>query len=350
MWPYWLMLLIPAWGVLSSQRLPAGQARAVLMLVGVVFALMMGLRHEVGGDWGTYENHFEAVSGMSFSEVMQELTDPGYYGLSWLLAQLGANIYALNLLCAIPLVIGMIVLARRQPMPWMALFAAVPYLLMVVGMGYTRQSAAIGFAMLGLSALGRGRAVAFVAWVLVGALFHKTAVLLLPIAGLAATRNRIWTLFWVGVMTGVGTWLFLSDSSDNLWANYVQSDYADASQGAGIRVAMNVVPAVLMLWLRQRLVPDPLERRLWIWMSILSLACVPLLQLSPTAVDRMALYFIPLQLFVFARLPSVAPASRDRTLIVLGIVGYYTSVEYVWLNFAAMAYAWVPYQFMPLGS
>ncbi len=61
-----------------------------------------------------------------------------------------------------------------------------PYLINIVAMGYTRQSVALGFAMIGLAALGEQRVRRFVLWVLVGALFHKSAVLLLPIAALAA--------------------------------------------------------------------------------------------------------------------------------------------------------------------
>ena len=69
---------------------------------------------------------------------------------------------------------------------------------------------------------------------------------------------------------------------------------------------------------------------------------------SSTAVDRVALYLIPLQLFVFARLPRLAATTKTRTLVVLGIVGYYASVQFVWLNFATDSAGWGPYQCMPL--
>ena len=67
-----------------------------------------------------------------------------------------------------------------------------------------------------------------------------------------------------------------------------------------------------------------------------------------TAIDRVALYLIPLQLFVFARLPRLARTVKGRTLLVLGVVGYYSAVQFVWLNFATHAQYWLPYQFMPL--
>jgi len=345
---YWLMFATALAGALAPRRLKASQSIWTVALVCIGFALLMGLRHEVGGDWFNYERQFHRIAGGTFQATVVEGKDPAYQGLAWIASRLGGGIYMLNLLCAVPLVLGVAALSRRQPMPWMSWIAAVPYLLIVVGMGYTRQSAAIGFAMLGLVALGNGRTRWFVAWVLIGAAFHKSAVLLIPIAALAASRNRLWTLAWVGVMAVVGGWLFLYDSADMLITNYVDSDYADASQGAGIRLFMNAVPAVLFLWKRERLAPNIAERRLWTWMAILALACLAFLPISATAVDRVALYFIPLQLFVFGRLSRITSDVRMRTLVVLAIIFYYAAVQIVWLNFASHAHAWVPYRFVPL--
>lgn len=348
MWPYWLLFLIPAWAVLARGRLPERQSRWVWRLMGLLLAAMVGFRHEVGGDWWAYLGQFEDLRNLFFRDLFDIAKDPGYTLVAWLVAQFGGSVYLLNFLCALPLAFGTIRLSRRQPWPTLALLAAVPYLLIVVGMGYTRQSAAIGFAMLGLVALGDRRQRAFVAWILLAATFHKSAVLLLPIAALAATHHRAWTYFWVGVVTLIGTWVFLSDSADTLVQNYVVSDYAEASQGAATRVLMNAVPSLLAVIFRRSLFPDDAERKLWVWMALISLACLPLLPISATGVDRMALYFIPLQLVVFARLPRAVKATHWRTLVVLGIIAYYAIVQFVWLNFASHAFAWLPYRFMPL--
>ena len=110
---------------------------------------------------------------------------------------------------------------------------------------------------------------------------------------------------------------------------------------------MNALPAFILVIYRKRLVPDPVERRLWLWLAALAMVCIPLIALASTAVDRVALYLIPIQLFVFARLPRMARGPGVRTPIVLSVVGYYATVQYVWLNYAANAREWLPYQFMP---
>lgn len=345
MWPYWLMFLLPAWAVLMPGRLKASQAWVPWAFIYVLFALMMGLRHEVGGDWATYLPHFLDISSFTMREVLQR-GDPGYYMVNWLVAQAGGSIYHVNLVCAVIMAAGTVVFCRAQPNPWLALLAAVPYMLVVVGMGYTRQAVALGFALLGLAALGNRRTRAFVIWVAIGATFHKSAVLLLPIAALAASRNRLLTAAIVGVTTVLLYYLLLADATEALWTNYVEAQYQ--SQGGMIRVLMNVVPAVLLILFGKRLVPEPHERKLWLWIAVFALVCLPLVGLASTAVDRVALYLIPIQLFVFARIPRLASTVQTRTPLVVGVVGYYAAVLFVWLNFATHAFAWLPYQIMPL--
>ena len=347
MWAFWAMFLVAAWGVLVPRSLPMRQAQVMWWAVGLLFALLIGLRHEVGGDWFNYLPHFQSASRMSFAQAAS-MGDPGHYVLNMWVARLGGDIYTVNFIYALMLMVGTVVFCRRQPNPWMALLAAVPYMLIVVGMGYTRQSVALGLALLGLVALGEHRIRTFVICIAVGALFHKSAVLLLPIAALASSRNRVLTSAMVAVCMGLLYYLLLMDSADDMWTNYVKSDMQ--SSGGPIRVLMNAVPAVLLLLYRKRLVPDVQERKLWSWMAVFALICLPLVLVSSTAVDRVALYLIPLQLFVFARLPRLAQTAGTRTPLVLGIIGYYFAVQFVWLNFATHAQYWTPYQFMPLGQ
>lgn len=346
MWPYWLMFFIPAWATLLPARLKPRQSRAMLACVGLIFAVVMGLRFEVGGDWGQYGRLFAQVSLLDFTGAVSR-GDPGYYGLSWVIAQLGGGIYELNFFCAAIMMWGTVKFCRAQPSPWLALLVAVPYMLVVVGMGYSRQAVALGFALYGLVALGDGRVRAFIIWVAIGATFHKSAVLLLPIAALSSSRNRVLTSALVGMTTLLLYYLLLRASSEDLWQNYVQANYQ--SEGGPIRVLMNVVPAILLFLFRDRLVPDEKQRRLWLWIAVFCILCLPLVAIASTAVDRVALYLIPIQLFVFSRLPRLAKTVKTRTQLVVAIVAYYGAVLFVWLNFATNAGYWVPYKFIPLG-
>ena len=142
-------------------------------------------------------------------------------------------------------------------------------------------------------------------------------------------------------------YLFIEDSLNRLSYTYLEREYQ--SEGAATRVAMNALPAGLFLLIRHRFPMTRGERRLWTNMALLALGFIVLLLLSPssTAVDRMALYIIPLQIVVLSRLPDVLQSRKSRE-ITLGVVAYSAAVQFVWLNFAGHAEAWVPYQIYPL--
>ena len=223
---------------------------------------------------------------------------------------------------------------------------AMPYLITVVGMGYTRQAVAIGFAMLAILALLRGRTMRFVAWIVMAALFHKSAVIMLPLAALASSRNLLLTLPMVVCVGAVMFVLLIQEALTHMLTHYIEAEYQ--SSGAAIRVAMNALPSAIFLVLRGNFQLSELEGRFWFWMSLMGLAFVGLLSVSPssTAVDRLALYWIPLQIFVWSRIPdALGGVGRANLLWTVLVVIYSGSVFLVWLLFADHAYLWLPYKF-----
>jgi hypothetical protein len=141
----------------------------------------------------------------------------------------------------------------------------------------------------------------------------------------------------------------MAEAVDALRVGYLDAEYQSA--GAGIRVAMNALPAAVFLWSRKKFQIDRDQRRLWTVISLIALAFIGALALSPssTAVDRVALYLIPLQLFVWSHFPEVfgRPGQRN-TVGVLLVLMLYATVLFTWLNFAHHRSGWIPYKFYPL--
>ncbi|MBY0444592.1 MAG: EpsG family protein, partial [Burkholderiales bacterium] len=177
---YLFLYLIPAYLALSYFK--ANKSLKIIngVLFLCVFSLAIGMRWEVGGDWATYLQIMESARNVSFSNALQ-LNDPGYMALNWLSLKLGFDILGVNLICGAVFTWGLLVFCKKQPLPWLAFSVATPYLLIVVAMGYTRQGAALGFVMLALCCLQDKRTSFFLFYTLVGALFHKSAVVLLPL-------------------------------------------------------------------------------------------------------------------------------------------------------------------------
>jgi hypothetical protein len=352
MWPYWLLFLVPAvlsltWLTPKTAPLRTTPLSVSWWVALIMVVLMIGLRHEVGGDWFNYlevlESYTEGSNAAKYGDQ-----DPAYILLNLLAVKSGFGIYLINLLSAVFFSWGLFVFCRAQPRPWLALAVAVPYLITVVAMGYTRQGAAIGIAMLAIVALGQGRTLRFILWIALAALFHKSAILLVPMAVIARSKRRTFTFIWVMLAFALLYILLLQEAISFLAYGYLESEYQ--SSGATVRIAMNAMPAVIFLLFRKRFQLAPAQYSFWTWMALSALLFIVLLEVSPssTAVDRIALYWIPLQLFVWSRVPNVLGKKNGKNLPwVFAVVAYSATVHFVWLVYADNAVAWLPYQFYP---
>ena len=320
------------------------------MLVGVAVTLMIGFRFQVGGDWANYREMFIWYGYMDLWEGLR-FGDPGYSLVNWVAHSLGAGIWFVNTFCAIIFTWGLVRFAGTQPNPWLTCAVAAPYLIIVVAMGYTRQAVAIGFIFMALIAFNRGSIRAFLAYMILAVTFHKTAVIVLPLIVASLTQNRVLLGGLLVVTAGMLYTFFLQGSTDNLITNYVTANYT--SEGAAIRVSMNAVPAVVYLLIQRRLGLSVQERKMWRNFSLAALASVVALYVvaSSTAVDRLALYLIPLQLVLLGRLPYIfSDSHRGGRVVVLAIILYSASIQYVWLNYATHARLWVPFKVYPVGN
>lgn len=313
----------------------------------IFLTLLIGLRDGVGGDWSSYLPFLDRIAGLSFQDVLLE-REPGYALLNWLANQWGGGVFLVNSACGLIFSIGLLRFCCNQPRPWLALTIAFPYLVVVVAMGYSRQAVAIGLEMLALLALERDRLLQFLGWIALAALFHRTVLVLLVLpASTLSGSLRFSQLIRLGLLAGAGFGLysaFLAPDLDYYVQGYLEAEYQ--SQGALIRVTLCLLPALLFLPNRAlfRLAPD--VNRIWsllAWLAVASaigLATVA----SSTAVDRLALYLIPLQMFVGSRLPETrlfgySPGSWNQLLILFSL-----AVLLVWLLFAQHAFAWLPYR------
>jgi hypothetical protein len=274
-------------------------------------------------------------------------SDPAFALLTWLTPAEGGD-YLVNLVCGIIFTVGLLSFCHAQPNPWLALTVAVPYLITIVAMGYTRQGVAIGLSMLGLVALNQQKTLRFFLWICLASAFHKSAVILIPLAFFSG-GGTVWSaLLGVALIGPLAFGLFVQDSVERLFSGYI--DFAAESAGTSIRVVMNALPAAAFLACRNRFVMNQAQLGFWTWMSCGAMLFLAALVFIPksTALDRLALYWIPIQIVVWSRLPqALSFGPRSETLIRSAVVIYSLLVLLVWMMYANTAFAWLPYRFYP---
>jgi hypothetical protein len=341
---YWALFAFFAAGAIIAGSFTGENVRrpgAIFAIGAVAMTLMIGLRYNVGGDWQTYEFMYYRAGPLAFADALS-IGDPAYQAVNWVAYNFDGDVWLVNSICAIFFVWGLFRLCRTQPYPWLALLVAVPYAVIVIAMGYTRQAVALGLIMAGIADFLRGGSVLrFGIYVAAAALFHKTAIVAFPVVALATERNRLVNMLIV-LAGGILLYdLFLGDAMDNFVENYIRAAYS--AQGAAIRIAMNMLAAAV-LWLgRRKLELARVEWKVWRNFSLASVASLVFLVMSPSsaAVDRISLYIIPLQIAVLGRVPLIFKSRLFGTVVV---ASYCFAVEFVWLNFAQFSDAWVPYQ------
>lgn len=340
------------------------QNKTWLYASAVFLILLVGLRHEVGADWGAYLRKVDQAREHGLLFVLQR-TDWGYAFVTWLGGLTPAGIYLVNLVCAVLAIVPLIAFCGTRKNPALALMIAMPYLVTVVYMGYTRQGVAVGLGMLALLAIERQRIVWFLAAVTLAALFHKAAVCLFVLSPALFAGGRLdrISLAQAGGIVAYGlalTWLLFTGEAASLSEDYVVATGDPVripslspvsepaakgfySQGALLRIAQSVVAVAAFAFIVWRTRLKPAE--LWLW-SIVSACILFLFALAffrSTLADRVALFFMPLQIYAFATLPGLF-ARPFSIMLQVAIIACFAASFWVWQNFGSDSTSWIPYQ------
>ena len=345
---YWILLAFASTFVLvrgtGAAHKITGQTSSLAMIVFALYYIAIGaLRFETGGDWVAYEWKYTQISYGSLAFAL-DYTDPLFGLLNWISHKLGTGIYLVNgIVCAI-IVAGVLRVSRLTRDPWLAIMISVPYILIVIGMGFVRQAAAIGLILLALQTLERERKLRSVFYLALAAGFHSTSIVVFPLF-LAAVSRRFLT--YAAIVIGLSGYTYYSlfePKLDAFQTGYLEAGYE--SSGAFVRLMMSFVPAVVLLarWRNFRL-PGP-SRPVWFLFALGAIGLFGAYFISPssTAVDRVGLYFSVVQIAVFGELLNLVNfKQRDTLYLRVSAIALAITIQVVWLFFAVHAGDWVPY-------
>lgn len=311
-------------------------------MAAIFIIIIVGLRREVGGDWYNYLDVFHHIKTVDFWRGLRT-TEPGYAMLNIIAARAGWGIWFPDLVCAAIFTWGLIALSRMQPNPLLALAVSI-YVITLVAMGYTRQSAALGFVILAVVQFLRGSTLRAFAFLLFASLFHLSSVIVAPLLGLVIVRRGPIAILLFGI---IAVYMYLQLSGKIVQKIDVYTENTYSAGGALIRASLSTAPAALFLLFRNRFTVNNDEMRLLVVLSIVSLALIPatLYLKSTIIVDRISFYLVPLQIIVLSRIPYAFGArSRASMLLVTAVLFYSLCIEVGWLMLGTWGSAWLPYR------
>jgi hypothetical protein len=211
-------------------------------------------------------------------------------------------------------------------------------------MGYSRQSVAISFVMLAYTQWNK-EPWKYIVLILVGALFHKTAIFAIMFAPMILNGSLRVKLSTILLMFPLMYFIFLADNMDAMVHGYARGGNANMkSEGGAMRVAMNLIPSIIFLIFYKTFMQFK-DYKLWFYISIANIISMIFVSTYSTAVDRIALYLLPIQIAFYARVPMLIENSILRTLFVFAIIIIYGLMMFVWFNYSVKAEFWLPYRF-----
>jgi len=143
--PYILLFLVAGVPALIMDR---RLNRIAWPIAWVVYVLFVGLRHQIGGDWGNYARKTDLMGQLPFWDAIQ-VQDPLFSLLSRVSYDIGTGVYGTNLVGAVIFCTGLFSYCARLPNRWLALAAATPFLVVASVMSASRQGIAIGLVLFG---------------------------------------------------------------------------------------------------------------------------------------------------------------------------------------------------------
>jgi hypothetical protein len=131
--PYLILMAIPTvFSFIAGNKNDSIQ-KILLWFTGVIYIFFIGLRDEVGADWNAYLGMYDYIKWSSFKDGINH-TEFGFSILNWLMVQIDADVYGINIVCTFIFVSGLIKFARKMPLPWLALISVTAYLVIAIGM------------------------------------------------------------------------------------------------------------------------------------------------------------------------------------------------------------------------
>ena len=351
---YWTIFVILSSLSLLETNIKKNNQLYIILFITLIY--ISGFRYEVGGDWPIYLNYYNFFNNMSLKDVYQNFHflnhDIGYLFLNYISNKLSLTMVGVNLFAALIFCYGLFKYCLLFERKYLALLTSFPYLYLVVSMGYTRQSIAIGLSLLAIEKLSKDRENWFLSILFISFLFHKSSVILLLayfISLLVSQRFIVISktkIFFSFCLLFIITY-FIKDLIFEKFFHYFLIDYD--SKGILPRISLlllGVFPTLIFLIINNNFNNKLINFYFLSFFFIIFLINLYILfpHNGDAAIDRFLLYFLFFNIFGFSIVPELFKSFINSFFSTILIVLINFLIMFVWLNYAIHSFAWLPYR------
>jgi hypothetical protein len=336
---YFALLLVPFIAAMVHPPVPRGSYTG-LWIYFVVLLVFCGLRIEVGPDWTGYLEIYDIATQLDYEDLLDK-PEAVFFLLNRVSDEMGLGYSGVIFACSLIFLIGCFKYARCTSNPWLAMCVVTPYLIFIISMSGIRQASAIGISMLMLARWEQSSRFEKLACIALATSVHNSAAILLVFFILDFRSHLTARLALTLIVTG--TILYFSRGAETVEryrTAYVEENLI--SGGAFFHILLTAFPAALYLIFRRNLAAAGMTNKNVLTACVLSLAAVPLLPISSTGVDRLALYFSFVQMWTYPALLRAGVVNINSGKAFIGAV--VMAIFFVYFLFGTHADSYLPYR------
>ena len=309
-------------------------------------SVFIGLRYEVGGDWSIYLNFFDEYNQLFNINLLSTFLDHGlfYVIINKISYYIGSGYIGVNFICAIIFMTALSSFLYSSKNRWLGMLVSFPIIIVILGMGYTRQGLAFAFSLLLLKSLENNRLYLSFIYLILAILSHQTALMLLSFFIFYFWYHKKYSdlikLIIIPIFFGFIFW----DKLAHLLYFYVGSGQHMTAFGSIPRASLIIIIAVLFLFFRKKHVyMTKYQIYIFTWIAYLIIVIAPFSFVSTITTDRLLFYLYSLKVaFIsFANLED-----KKINAVVFFIISIYVFYLAVWMHFGHNSSSWVPYNFV----
>lgn len=313
-----------------------------------ILSIYIGLRDTIGGDWGTYyANYFLPKIDLSLNNYFKIYIftkDPLFHLINYIVAITYPSYYLVNFIFAIIFSFCLVQFSFSLEKPFFAILISTPVLITVVAMGFHRQALSIAFFMIGLIYLNKNNLIKYSFYVLIGCLFHYTAVFLFFFGLFTKKKINIKNLIILSFLFFLIIFSFIGFDIVIISLGHYLDAYNSA--GAYLRVFMSIVPCLIFLIFSRNYFFN-YNNNLLKGFSYFAFALLLLLLFinSSAMIDRFAIYLIPIQMIIWVNFIDIFEKKTNSNNFIFYIIGFvYFLALIVWIHFGDYSMWWLPYK------
>ncbi|WGZ96181.1 MAG: EpsG family protein [Candidatus Thiothrix putei] len=346
---YYLLFIIPALIFIGKPNIIT-KKHADYLFFSIIAIFLIGYRSGTGGDWGNYFHQFKKIGENTLFQYIFDNTKNSHEFAFDTLFWLGynyADFYLVMTVFAAFSFYALYYFAKNQPYFWLTVAIAVPFFVVIMVMGYTRQGLALSVLMIAIGYLAKGKPIYYLLGVIIATGFHNSAIVFSVLAIPSFFKMNKYRS--IGLMIIFPAALIGSSFVEEYFSTKVQNYIVEAgykgsymsSSGAFIRILINAAAgSAFFLYRKQWQQIFPHDYYIWQLLSIATLASIPLMFLaSSTSADRMALYLLMVQMAIWPRVIYMSKP-QNRQLLMFGSIAAYGSILAIWLNYADNVWMW----------